>query len=130
CFFAAGTGRNREAFLRQIFGQRLAYERLIVHDQDGIADCGLRIADGCRRFCLPRITQDHMSSTHVNRDSSPATSHSAFRTPHSPRGRRTRNSVPRPGAVSNSTVPPWSATSFRVTNSPSPVPCFLVVKYG
>ena len=47
-----------------------------------------------------------------------------------PAGSRTRNVVPVPGADSNSTVPPCSPTILWVTNSPSPVPCFLVVKYG
>src|SRR5690348_8191876 len=43
-------------------------------------------------------------------------------------GNRTRNVVPAPGVEENSTEPPCSPISRRVTNRPRPVPCCLVVK--
>ena len=45
-------------------------------------------------------------------------------------GRRTTNVEPCPGSETNPSVPAKSSRICRLTNSPRPVPCGLVVKYG
>src|SRR5208282_481137 len=124
--FPVATNGDFKAHRAEVLRQCFPDERFIVHDQDTSLFGKTPLAWGLDRL-RPVDSRFYHAGSLASRTGSASSTwvqHSAET------GSRTRKTVPCPGRVSKCTVPPWLLTSWRVTNKPRPVPCFLVVKYG
>src|SRR5262249_53700374 len=131
---AAAAGGDRESLLRQELGEGVADQRLVIDDQDvggpgatlsplapGVRERGRgrggRMLHGSAPSPAAPLSRSGGEGSKTSRGAGSGSARAIA-------GRQTRNAVPGACPGTHSTVPPWSASSLRVTNRPRPVPCF------